>query len=340
MKKKFSFANILIVISLVAVFCVSFVGGVYAQKILLPKTGSLSISDILGSATNTLSSMTGSKNDQVWLLAGLDTVGKMNQGGSVGHNDTLILAFIHGSTVNLLYIPRDSLVNIPGEGITKVTHASMYGQGQTYGGLSKLVQTIKNNFGVTVDHYVVVNFTTITEMVDLMGGLTVDVPQRYCYEGVGVPNYTCLSPGTHTLNGTQFLVYWRVRDFGTTHMSDLDRISRQMSLITGTNLKDQVISKLSPSFLSSAVNIWNDYVISDMNLVEVAQLATKMKNAHLVVDVLPGDFHVRHVFDLSVPVDVYKWDAGWLRNWYITTLGNVGQAFASGVNPTDFGTSQ
>jgi len=77
-----------------------------------------------------------------------------------------------------------------------------------------------------------------------------------------------------------------------------------------------------------------------MNLVEVAQLATKMKNAHLVVDVLPGDFYVGHVFDLSVPVDVYKWDAGWLRNWYITTLGNVGQAFASCVNPTDFGTSQ
>jgi len=35
-------------------------------------------------------------------------------------------------------------------------------------------------------------------------------------------------------------------------------------------------------FLSSAVNIWNDYVISDMNLVEVAQLATKMKTLTLL----------------------------------------------------------
>jgi len=88
------------------------------------------------------------------------------------------------------------------------------------------------------------------------------------------------------------------------------------------------------------VNIWSDYVISDMNLVEVAQLATKMKNANLVVDVLPGDFHVRHVFDLSVPVDVYEWNADWLRNWYIKALGNVGQAFAAGVNTPDFGTSR
>lgn len=339
MKKRLKFGNIIIVIGLIAVLCVSFVGGVYAQKILMPKIGSLSISDIMGSTTDTLSSITGSKNDQVWLIAGLDTVGKMSQGGSVGHNDTLILAFIHGATVNLLYIPRDSLVDIPGEGITKVTHASMYGQGQAYGGLSKLVQTIKNNFGVTVDHYVVVNFTTIIKMVDLMGGLTVDVPQRYCYEGVGVPNYTCLSPGTHTLNGTQFLVYWRVRDFGTTHMSDLDRISRQVSLITGTNLKDQVISKLSPSFLSNAVNIWNDYVISDLNLVQVANFATKLKSDHLVVDVLPGEFYITHVFDLSVPVDVYKWDADWLKNWYIKTLGNVGQSFAAGVNPPVFSTN-
>jgi LCP family protein required for cell wall assembly len=338
-KKRLKFGNIIIVIGLIAVLCVSFVGGVYAQKILMPKIGSLSISDIMGSTTDTLSSITGSKNDQVWLIAGLDTVGKMSQGGSVGHNDTLILAFIHGATVNLLYIPRDSLVDIPGEGITKVTHASMYGQGQAYGGLSKLVQTIKNNFGVTVDHYVVVNFTTIIKMVDLMGGLTVDVPQRYCYEGVGVPNYTCLSPGTHTLNGTQFLVYWRVRDFGTTHMSDLDRISRQVSLITGTNLKDQVISKLSPSFLSNAVNIWNDYVISDLNLVQVANFATKLKSDHLVVDVLPGEFYITHVFDLSVPVDVYKWDADWLKNWYIKTLGNVGQSFAAGVNPPVFSTN-
>jgi LCP family protein required for cell wall assembly len=338
-KKRLKFGNIIILIGLIAVLCVSFVGRVYAQKIVMPKIGSLSISDIMGSTTDTLSSITGSKNDQVWLIAGLDTVGKMSQGGSVGHNDTLILAFIHGATVNLLYIPRDSLVDIPGEGITKVTHASMYGQGQAYGGLSKLVQTIKNNFGVTVDHYVVVNFTTIIKMVDLMGGLTVDVPQRYCYEGVGVPNYTCLSPGTHTLNGTQFLVYWRVRDFGTTHMSDLDRISRQVSLITGTNLKDQVISKLSPSFLSNAVNIWNDYVISDLNLVQVANFATKLKSDHLVVDVLPGEFYITHVFDLSVPVDVYKWDADWLKNWYIKTLGNVGQSFAAGVNPPVFSTN-
>lgn len=340
MKTRFSISNILIALGLIIVFAISFVGGVYAQKIVVPKLGSVSISDILGTATGRLSTLTGSKNDQVWLISGLDTVGKMDQGGSVGHSDTLVLAFIHGATVNLLYIPRDSLVDIPGEGTTKVTHASMYGQGTKYGGVSKLVQTLKNNFGITVDHYVFVNFSTVVKMVDLMGGLTVDVPQRYCYEGIGVPHYTCLDPGTHKLNGTQFLVYWRVRDFGSTHMSDLDRISRQISLITGSDLKDQVISKLSPSFVSSAVNIWSDYVISDMNLVEVAKLATKMKNANLVVDVLPGDFYVTHVFDLNVPVDVYKWDSEWLKNWYVKTLGNIGQAFAAGVNPPESGTSQ
>lgn len=329
MKSKFSLKNVFIAVGLIVVFALSFVGGVYAQKIVMPQQGSVDISDILGTATDRLSSLTGSKADQVWLIAGLDTVGKMNEGGSVGHNDTLVLAFIRGSTVNLLYIPRDSLVNIPGYGVTKVTHTSMYG------GVRKLVEVLKQNFGVTVDHYVVINFTTVIKMVDLMGGLTVDVPQRYCYQGVGVPKYTCLSAGTHTLNGTQFLVYWRIRDYGSTHMSDLDRISRQISLITGTNLKDQVISKLSPSFLSNGINLWSDYVLSDMSLMEVAGMANKLKDSKLQVDMLPGDAYTTHVFDLSVPVSVYKWDADWLKNWYAQTLGSVGQAFASQVNPPE-----
>jgi LCP family protein required for cell wall assembly len=327
MKSKFSLTNVLIAIGLIAVFGVSFVGGVYAQKVVMPQGGGVDISSILGTATDRLSTLTGSKSDQVWLIAGLDTVGKMNQGGSVGHNDTLILAFIRGSTVNLLYIPRDSLVEIPGVGITKVTHTSMYG------GVAKLIQTLKQNFGVTVDHYVVINFTTVIKLVDMMGGLTVDVPQRYCYQGVGVPKYTCINKGTQTLNGTQFLVYWRVRDFGSTHISDLDRISRQISLITGTNLKDQVISKLSPSFISNAVNVWSDYVVSDMNLVEVASMANKLKDAKLQVEMLPGDAYITRVVDLGVPVSVYQWDAQWLKNWYTQTLGAAGQAFANQVNP-------
>jgi len=116
-----------------------------------------------------------------------------------------------------------------------------------------------------------------------------------------------------------------VRDFGTTHMSDLDRISRQISLLTGTNLKDQVISKLSPSFLSSAVNIWSDYVISDMSLVEAAQLSHKDEKRQPCCGCTAWRFSCKTRFDLSVPVDVYNWDADWLRNWYIKTLEMLGK---------------
>jgi len=236
MKMSVNVKKVLIAIGFLLIFLVSFVGGVFAQKVIMPQGEGINLADLVSSAAERFSSITGSKGDQVWLIAGLDTVGEMKGAGSVGHNDTLILAFIRGSTINLLYIPRDSLVAIPDKGVTKVGHTFLYG------GVRKLAETIKQNFGVAVDHYVVVNFSTVIEMVDLMGGLKVDVPQRYCYQGVGVPRYTCIDKGTHTLNGTEFLVYWRIRDYGKTHVSDLTRIQRQIDLLLGTDLKDQVIS--------------------------------------------------------------------------------------------------
>jgi len=57
----------------------------------------------------------------------------------------------------------------------------------------------------------------------------------------------------------------------------------------GTDLKDQVISKLSPSFVSSAVDVWSKYVLSDVSLMEIASLANKWKDAHIEADVLSGD---------------------------------------------------
>ena len=327
MKMSVNVKKVLIAICFLLIFLVSFVGGFFAQKVIMPQGEGVDLADLISSATERFSSITGSKGDQVWLIAGLDTVGEMKGAGSVGHNDTLILAFMRGSTINLLYIPRDSLVDIPGKGVTKVGHTFLYG------GVRKLAETIKENFGVAVDHYVVVNFTTVIKMVDLMGGLQVEVPQRYCYQGVGVPKYTCINKGNQTLNGTEFLVYWRIRDYGKTHMSDLSRIQRQIDLLLGTDLKDQVISKLSPSFVSSAVDVWSNYVLSDVSLMEIASLANKWKNAHIEADVLSGDSFTGYVFDLGIPVSVYQWDADWLKNWYTETFGPMGKTLADGVNP-------
>jgi LCP family protein required for cell wall assembly len=334
MKMSVNVKKVLIAIGFLLIFLVSFVGGVFAQKVIMPQGEGVDLADLVSSAAERFSSLTGSKGDQVWLIAGLDTVGEMKGAGSEGHNDTLILAFVHGSTINLLYIPRDSLVDIPGKGVTKVGHTFLYG------GVRKLAETIKQNFGVAVDHYVVVNFSTVIEMVDLMGGLKVDVPQRYCYQGVGVPKYTCIDKGTQTLNGTEFLVYWRIRDYGRTRVSDLTRIQRQIDLLLETDLKDQVISKLSPSFVSSAVDVWSKYVLSDVSLMEIASLANKWKDAHIEADVLSGDSFISRVFDLGVPVSVYQWDAEWLKSWYVEKFGPMGQTLANGVNPPKLSTNR
>lgn len=324
---KRSVRKALIAVLLVGVFCLSFFVGVYGWKVLSSK-GVLPSEIAPWSSTGALSDISGVEGEQVWLIAGLDTVGPMNGGGSIGHNDTLMLAFVRSGTVNLLYIPRDSLVKIPGHGITKVGHTFLYG------GVPTLLETIKENFGVTVDHYIVLNFTTVQKFVDLIGGLEVEVPQKYCYIGIGVPRYTCIQPGKQVLNGTEFLVYWRIRNFGRVHISDLERIQRQMGIITGTNLKDQVLAKLSPSFLVKAVNVWSDYVLSDMSLLQVVTSVNKWRHKPIEADMLPGTAASGwYAFDLRQSVSVYIWDSQWLRNWYIAKLGEAGAKLAEQVNP-------
>jgi len=59
--------------------------------------------------------------------------------------------------------------------VTKVGHTFLYG------GVRKLAETIKQNFGVAVDHYVVVNFSTVIEMVDLM-----EVLRWMCLKGIAI----------------------------------------------------------------------------------------------------------------------------------------------------------
>ena len=67
----------------------------------------------------------------------------------------------------LLSIPRDSLVTIPGHGTTKINAAF------AFGGPKLLVQTIEQNTGVRVDHYVEIGFGGFVELVDAVGGIEI-----------------------------------------------------------------------------------------------------------------------------------------------------------------------
>lgn len=118
--------------------------------------------------------------------------------------DSIHLIFINPAKhhATMVGIPRDSYVDVPGHGTNKINSALFFG------GPELLVQTVESISGVHIDYWAITTFWGFTDMINEIGGLTVDVPFRF-YD----PSYSRadLQPGVQTLDGQQALSFARDR---------------------------------------------------------------------------------------------------------------------------------
>lgn len=150
-------------------------------------------------------------------------------GGERG--DVIMLVHLDQATgeARMLSIPRDLWVDIPGNGEGKINSA------YSYGGPTLMVQTIRENLGIEVNHYVEVDFVGFIEMVDELGGIemTFPYPARDAKSGLSV------EAGTQMLDGEQALAFARSRKYQeyqndawvSVDASDLGRTQRQQEVV-------------------------------------------------------------------------------------------------------------
>src|SRR5215218_2834429 len=125
--------------------------------------------------------------------------------------DTLMLIRAGGGAFRKLSIPRDSFAEIPGNAPTKINAAF------AYGGAALQIKTIEQFLGIEIDHVAIVDFTGFEDLIDAVGGVTVDVPVKLCADisggaGGGQGGITLrLHKGENTLNGEKALAYSRIR---------------------------------------------------------------------------------------------------------------------------------
>jgi len=135
------------------------------------------------------------------LIMGLDRV---PEGTSLGRTDLIMLMSVIPlqPEVNILSIPRDLWVDIPGVGQNRINTAHFFAEGARPGsGPQALQQVIRSNFGVNAPYYVRIRFDGFISVVDAMGGVTVELSQPMSgYEA-----------GSHRLNGEQALAFARDR---------------------------------------------------------------------------------------------------------------------------------
>jgi len=121
-------------------------------------------------------------------------LGSDARAGETSRSDTVLIAEAGGG---MLSVPRDTLVGIPGVGEDKLNSAF------AYGGPDLTVRTLENLTEVPIDNYAVINFSGVEDVVNALGGVTVEVEQQI---DVGIEGQKfSISPGTQGLNGAQAL---------------------------------------------------------------------------------------------------------------------------------------
>ncbi|HWL38276.1 MAG TPA: LCP family protein [Frankiaceae bacterium] len=149
-----------------------------------------------------------------------------NPGGIL--TDTIILVHLSPKRDKavLVSFPRDTWVEIPGHGSSKINTA--YGRGERAKkgtGPATLIQTIEQLTGIYVDHYLEVRFGGFLEMVDALGGVDVCLPRAVVDKDAALN----LPAGKSRVKGTQALAFVRARKFDPT--GDFGRIQRQQQFL-------------------------------------------------------------------------------------------------------------
>ncbi|PKQ09997.1 MAG: hypothetical protein CVT69_02005 [Actinobacteria bacterium HGW-Actinobacteria-9] len=193
------------------------------------------------------------------------------EGETRARSDTLIVAYVDPlrNKVTLISIPRDTRVKIPEHGTNKINAAN------ALGGPALVIETVKELTGLPISHYLEVDFMGFKDIVDALGGITVNVPQKIQDPKAGNYDYTAytLYAGEQKLNGAQSLTFVRSRQFPE---GDLQRIRNQQLFIRA--LLKETLKVANALKLPKIVSAVADNVSTDMSVTELLRLANDMRD--------------------------------------------------------------
>ena len=193
------------------------------QKVELPKDEELGITEEIEQK------LTGYRNIAIF---GVDS--RADDYGRGNRSDCIVIASINNDTgeIKLASVYRDTYVNIDGYGLDKITHAYSYGEAPL------AIKTLNKNLDLNINEFVTVNFDSVAEAVDQLGGikLTIDSEEIKYINGyidetsrvTGKKSQHITQPGTYTVDGVQAVAYSRIR---YTAGGDYKRTERMRTVI-------------------------------------------------------------------------------------------------------------
>ena len=170
--------------------------------------------------------------------------------GVGNRSDCIIIASINNSTgeIKLISVYRDTYVNIDKHGLDKITHAYSYGEAPL------AISTLNKNLDLNIKEFVTVNFDSVAEAVDQLGGITLSItPEETKYingyidetsKVTGKSSNHITQAGTYNLDGVQAVSYSRIR---YTAGGDYKRTERMRTVMEAmlTKLKTKSVGEIN-----------------------------------------------------------------------------------------------
>lgn len=210
------------------------------------------------------------------LMLGIDA----RPGEENARSDTMILAAVdtENKKVALLSIPRD----------TRTKDDGVYKKINSYnmeGGPELAKEKVGELLDTNVDYYVLSNFSGFEEIVDILGGVTIDVEKRMKKTEEGIN----LKPGLQKLDGHDALAYCRWRDDALGDISRAGRQQKFLMALADEMMQTKTITKLPKLIPELRKNVETD--ISVRGMFDLSKLAQDFTTEGMTTQTLPGSFY-------------------------------------------------
>ncbi|MBX9937616.1 MAG: LCP family protein [Candidatus Obscuribacterales bacterium] len=209
---------------------------------------------------------------------------KADKDAFTGRSDTIMVGRLDplANTLRVISIPRDTLVDIPGNGTQKINAAN------AIGGPELAKTTISSFLDTPIEHYVVLNVHGLVDLVNELGGITVEVPKRMQYMDWTAKLKIDLEPGVHTLTGNQAMGFVRFRHDA---LGDIGRVQRQEIFLRA--VLDKALKPESWKHIPKLIEIAQNYISTDLSAQEILEMANFVRGvpkSNQLLTMMPGNF--------------------------------------------------
>ena len=287
-------------------------------------------------------------------LFGVDS--RSSKSAAYGNSDSIIIASIDNVTkeVKLASVYRDTYLNVGNDTYRKANYAF------AAGGASRAVSMLNSNLDLQITDYISIDFTALVEMVDLLGGIKVDVSyeeasamQKYIVETAYATGYTdeaiYVSEGEQTLNGVQAVAYARIRKLSG---GDYSRTERQRIVIkklmkkikkadSSTLLKvleaitDDMATSYTTDEIKELISDASDYKMGDTTGFPTAKTSDTVGSVGSIVIPVNLDNNVEELHEFLFPEEDGYTVSDTVENYSYQIVLNLGQYTADETEDDD-----